>query len=222
MSIDEWYSSFQQILGNVWPEIELDLCSSSGRDLAIVGVVERTGGGTTPRTVEHGVTQPVPLSVSVNPNYPMGQEHTNVHTCSQCGETFGSQEGLRYHVQYLCNQVPRTSHNEPPGSTDSQPLGTHMRPDETAEGTMFHPCSDCDLTFLSNASLQLHIQTDHQKVHCTICGLNLSCKSSLERHIRAVHKALREHGCGVCGKKFKRRDHLQRHKQNTGHLHHDQ
>ncbi|XP_078695867.1 uncharacterized protein LOC144924502 isoform X44 [Branchiostoma floridae x Branchiostoma belcheri] len=194
-----------------------DSTSGNGRDLAIVGLVERTGG-TTPRTVERDVTQPVPLSVSLNPNYPMGQEHTNVHTCSQCGEKFGSQEGLRYHVQYLCNQVPRTSHNEPPGGTDSQPLDqSHMRPCKTAEGTMFYPCSDCDLSFLSNASLQLHIQTDHQKVHCTICGLNLSCKSSLERHIRGVHKALREHGCGVCGKKFKRNDHLRGHMQSVHH-----
>ncbi|CAH1240230.1 PRDM9 [Branchiostoma lanceolatum] len=90
--------------------------------------MERTGGDSTPRKVEHDVSQPEQLFVSVNPNYSMERERVNVHSCPQCGEQYRSQEALQHHVQLLHQAHLEAAHQKVHCNICGQNFSCHHDP----------------------------------------------------------------------------------------------
>jgi len=75
-------------------------------------------------------------------------------------------------------------------------------------------CERCDFGFYTNADLQKHIVSVHQKLKpygCHVCGKRFGEKSNATKHYRSVHERQRNAQCGQCNATFAFKDGLARH-----------
>nr|KAF7410768.1 hypothetical protein H0235_013375 [Vespula pensylvanica] len=102
------------------------------------------------------------------------------------------------------------------------------------------PCHQCHRSYKNKGSLKRHLEDEcgkEPKYICTIfsemlkressrvnydtpftcykCGKRYTWTDSLTRHLREGCGNLPRHKCGLCGRKFKRRDYLARHEHNV-------
>ena len=62
-------------------------------------------------------------------------------------------------------------------------------------------CKDCDKTWVSHLSLELHMAEIHKKVMfcCDLCGYVTNEATILKKHKKIVHEGKRDHVCHICG-----------------------
>ena len=78
-------------------------------------------------------------------------------------------------------------------------------------GEHSYVCVDCKLRFQDQKSFQDHLEDHKQKFYtCDICGTSLKRKEHLDRH-KQEHNEDRHYKCTICSKAFKRNEHLARH-----------
>ena len=85
----------------------------------------------------------------------------------------------------------------------SDHLNTHL-------GSKPYQCERCEAAFATSSSLSRHKGECGKMIQCMDCGQEFSGRSSLADHMRSVHVDL-PYDC-VCGKRFKWRTNLSRHK----------
>ncbi|XP_066297593.1 zinc finger protein 773-like isoform X39 [Branchiostoma lanceolatum] len=200
-----------------------DSTSGNGHhDLQESGLVDRAERGLSPW--QHDIRESGPpatiSSVSVNPYKCEG--HPVEHTCRQCGQSFDSNQTLLNHIQIL-HWRSEDSAGESSDATSAaatltawsghwnQGTSSYVNPEESLENA----CSHCGKKFELRSKLLKHVKSLHQRITCTICGLELSNKFNHDRHVRMKHSSQRDYACDLCGKTFKRSDHLQRHMQSA-------
>ena len=135
--------------------------------------------------------------------------------CDICLHTCTSKESLDRHIKmkhfgikvYTCDQCDDTS------LSSKQSLKIHMeRVHKNSKPTF--KCNTCKGKFFSQALLNKHIRTVHDKIKlyaCDQCSTTCSDKSKLEDHKKQVHLQLKPHKCTECEMAFKRLDHLKNH-----------
>ncbi|XP_060770230.1 histone-lysine N-methyltransferase PRDM9-like isoform X2 [Neoarius graeffei] len=135
--------------------------------------------------------------------------HKEIHHCSDCGKSFGHQNGLKKH---LCtNMGGKPHHCLQCGKSFYQQsdLKQHQR---VHTGEKPYHCSQCEKSFTDQRNLRKHqrIHTGEKPHHCSQCGRSFSRQSHLQRHQR-VHTGEKPYPCSQCGKNFTHQSNLQRH-----------
>ncbi|NXA59480.1 ZBT12 protein, partial [Mohoua ochrocephala] len=62
-------------------------------------------------------------------------------------------------------------------------------------------CGKCGEAFQGVEKLVFHMRAQHFVFMCPRCGKQFNHSSNLNRHMN-VHRGVKSHGCGVCGKSF--------------------
>ena len=78
-------------------------------------------------------------------------------------------------------------------------------------------CEKCNQSFRDSSNMKAHVRRVHEKVKnlvCTYCGKFFFENHGLKVHVEKVHEFpnLREHSCDACGKAYKSKEHLKKHK----------
>ena len=78
-------------------------------------------------------------------------------------------------------------------------------------------CEKCNQRFRDSSNLKAHIRRVHEgekNLVCTYCGKLFFDNHGLKVHVEKVHEFpnLREHNCDECGKAYKSKEHLKKHK----------
>ena len=81
--------------------------------------------------------------------------------------------------------------------------------EEIVSETMFK-CDICDNGFLARASLEEHVQSEHDGYICDLCNKILESYEGLLQH-KATHRAAKNFKCVKCGKLFRWRAEYRRH-----------
>ena len=108
------------------------------------------------------------------------------YQCETCGEKFGTAYRLKIHHY--------AKHHK----------GVKER----------YPCSSCDKTFASKASVREHVKLVHKCIKnfsCDICGKTFGQSCKLKIHQATVHEGRRDHKCSLCDKKFAEKGTLTKH-----------
>lgn len=118
---------------------------------------------------------------------------TCLYTCAECEKRFRNQQQLDNHVQRF----------------------HRVDPDEKKK-----KCTKCPLSFLDKTTLKNHMRVVHGeqsgKFRCEECHVECYNASYLHEHIQAVHRNV-VNTCSVCGKSYKYRRDLTRHKKTKNH-----
>ncbi|KAH3666666.1 hypothetical protein WICMUC_005483 [Wickerhamomyces mucosus] len=137
--------------------------------------------------------------------------HTNSFECEyeNCGETFHKHQQLRHHIQSV---HLKTLTCDVCGKVFSRPyrLANHK--------TKHHgvaPAYQCDYpgclnSFKTWSALQLHMKTDHPKLHCKVCNKGCVGEEGLRMHMM-VHdseKSIKLWKCTECPKEYSKKDDL--------------
>ncbi|XP_069782894.1 PR domain zinc finger protein 5 [Narcine bancroftii] len=120
------------------------------------------------------------------------------YSCPQCQSSFPSQDILAEHLQSL-----------------------HQKPSEEKE----FKCRNCGKKFPIKQALQRHVlqctendlpDDSSRSLHCSVCSISFSLESSFEQHKEAC-KGDARFVCKAdsCGKRFKSKDALKKHKENV-------
>jgi len=74
--------------------------------------------------------------------------------------------------------------------------------------------SSCAREFGNKSNLLRHVKSVHMKTEfiCGLCKKSFSLKDNLNYHTKTVHKDIRQFQCQKCNKKFKQKQHLDKHK----------
>lgn len=137
--------------------------------------------------------------------------------CAVCLETFESRDALLEHVKtevrVLGLQARRGKKAKPktpvksPARADGAAKAADTHVDDEAEGGR-HVCKHCAKRFLRRADMRLHVAAAHPRV--TPTAPVVPAKSPVKVP-EADSGDERQHECGVCGKRFRRRSHLGQH-----------
>lgn len=155
--------------------------------------------------------------------------------CSTCQAPFRDRAALERHhrrVHQTSQQVSLMNRCEicPAILKDSQGKNIHIQ--RIHVGRQRHDCPHCHAYFNSHPRLQAHILAEHSKTprvsrsahranernlyKCDLCDYCSNRKDNLARHLKTKHKVQYRgegtHACSTCGKRFKRRCHLNAHK----------
>ncbi|XP_023648975.2 uncharacterized protein [Paramormyrops kingsleyae] len=117
-----------------------------------------------------------------------GQGETGLHSCVQCGRSFGKEWVLRRHMR---------KHSEGGGA------------EAAATG---HACPNCGRTFKQRKGLvsHLHSHSGQKPYACDVCHLHFTRPESVSKH-RRLHSGVRPYGCPRCPRRFFRSDGLKSH-----------
>lgn len=137
--------------------------------------------------------------------------HTNnsKYTCETCGKVCGTKSDLQNHqlihgeFNYQCEYCDQ-KFRQP------APYRTHLRMHTVPMNWM---CNICFQTFNYQGELKKHCMEAHADISkspqcCCVCKETLRSPLSVYRH-SVSHTGVRTFECGVCGKKFKHKGHLE-------------
>ena len=138
--------------------------------------------------------------------------------CQRCGKVCKSKTALKSHMRmvhhvYVINdekKVKKCDQCETEFQNASE-FDEHLR--SLHECDKDFKCKDCDLTWVSHLSLELHYIESHQKImfSCDICGYT-SIGASIVRNHRSTHERKDNFECDDCGEFFHKKslliDHL--------------
>ena len=170
------------------------------------------------------------------------QSHLAVHkpgkdyTCHRCGKAFKRLGGMKNHMKIHLNEKAYKCNVCGKGHNTSSGLAMHIKMHSTTKN---YACEKCGKVFKWQHSLRNHIKGhSNEKQHeCSVCGKAFATSSVLYSHRKyclsdgeecpVCHEVINggkrmfkkhmklhpvEHACEFCGKTFKRKEHLKRHK----------
>ena len=142
-------------------------------------------------------------------SHKMLHSNNSKYACETCGKVCGTKSDLQNHqlihgeFNYQCEYCDQ-KFRQP------APFRTHMRMHTVAMNWM---CNICFQTFKYQGELKKHCMEGHADISkdpqcCCICKETLRSPLSVYRH-SVSHTGVRTFECGVCGKKFKHKGHLE-------------
>lgn len=153
--------------------------------------------------------------------------HMNAHycnyMCSECGDTFVTENRLKHHVsthntgKYPCSHCGKVFSLE---KYKKKHEGMVHK-----EAKMFK-CVDCTEAFHTEYERHLHVVEEHKErvriSTCELCGKTYSWKPYYLAHMRKVHSRVKKYVCTYCNKGFTTKHdvtmHEQRHTGNGKHV----
>ena len=134
------------------------------------------------------------------------------YQCNQCDKSYLQRGTLIQHIETIhqfvkhqcakCGQIFK-------GTQGLGGLRTHIKVQHGEEKEKCHICGK--LVFKSR--LENHIKEKHEKVfQCPTCGLVKNNKQQIKRHIKSVHENIRDYICEECGMSFSAKSALNNHK----------
>ena len=130
-------------------------------------------------------------------------------TCDKCGKLCSSQRHLvihmrRYHHSYAISKDQKVK------KCDKCDTNFRIANDFDEHLSSLHKCDkdfkckECDTTWVSHLSLELHYIEKHEKFMfcCDICGYIAEQAAIVRRHRRNTHEGKKDHVCHICGKSF--------------------
>ncbi|KAM5140586.1 uncharacterized protein ACMZJ9_014461 [Mantella aurantiaca] len=139
-----------------------------------------------------------------------GPKQEKLYPCSECGNSYGSKQGLLIHQKthtgekpYLCSECGRRF-------AEKSNLARHK---STHVGEKPHSCSECGKRFYHKSSLITHgkVHTGEKPYSCPQCGESFPSQHSKVIHQR-IHTGKRPYSCAECGKCFTTKSSLARHR----------
>lgn len=135
--------------------------------------------------------------------------HSKPYKCGECGKDFGRVEALQVHMSkhtiitpYKCEMCGKCF-CEPEILQKHMKIHTEERP---------YKCDVCSQRFRAVDILEKHKKIHDEKPYkckCEVCGKEVQ-RNYLEVHLR-THTGEKPFDCNLCGKKFKRKSHVQWH-----------
>ncbi|KAB7499928.1 Zinc finger protein [Armadillidium nasatum] len=103
-----------------------------------------------------------------------------------------------------------------PPNLQAQPAYNLRRHMTTHTGERPFKCPYCNYKASQNVHLDKHIRRIHiniitSQARCQLCQVTLANANLLRRHVEDHHFHIRKYDCVHCGKKFKRKEHRERH-----------
>ncbi|XP_040282620.1 zinc finger protein 90-like isoform X1 [Bufo bufo] len=134
-----------------------------------------------------------------------------LHTCGQCGESWGRLIDLLTHQMGNCQDRPHRCNICAKTFAKKQHLSAHRR---THTEERPYVCNQCGRSFRQNSTLTTHLwsHAGHKPFHCSCCPKSFSRKTDLVAHMRR-HTGERPYECPYCWDRFIRKKSLQRHLQ---------
>ena len=136
------------------------------------------------------------------------------HVCNQCGKSYRSPQDLQRHIDTVHLKIKKYSCHLCDGKfSDPTPLRLHIMRHK-ADPNIKIKCTMCEKTFSLQYQLDQHFRLCHTskgRVNCDQCEKDLSA-SSLSEHRKIFHSDL-SFTCKDCGKTFKHKDYLRKHRQ---------
>ncbi|XP_052773081.1 zinc finger protein 271-like [Mya arenaria] len=125
-------------------------------------------------------------------------------SCSCCDATFNTREQLQQHRKFHKNTTKEYIQRfSKPGFTLEEAKKSHTRKVQ---------CVLCGKLFASLTSYNRH-RWKHlgRRFYCTKCPKSFTSSSAMKCHDIIIHEGLKPWECSICGLKFGRKTHLQRH-----------
>ena len=138
-----------------------------------------------------------------------GQKRKSMNlVCDICGKVLGSKEALKHHKRnqhtaQVINDIDIVKQCSKCSKEFNQPelFEDHLKLclDEPPKD---FKCKYCDLIWVSDLSLELHIAVQHQKLNhvCPICGNVFTTDAHKRYHIKHVHEKKFDYVCHLCAK----------------------
>uniref|UniRef100_A0ABD2XJN3 C2H2-type domain-containing protein n=1 Tax=Trichogramma kaykai TaxID=54128 RepID=A0ABD2XJN3_9HYME len=135
------------------------------------------------------------------------------HTCDTCGKTFKHESSLKYHIDFVHQNIKHHKCDRCPKEFSSKGgLNFHM---SMVHDGITYTCDLCKRIFSHKGNLRVHINTLHMNnrklFKCDECQKSFSYKCHLTVHIDNVHKGI-THPCNLCEKVFTLKKNLKLHK----------
>lgn len=139
----------------------------------------------------------------------MGEGSDNLHSCTECGDTFTSSSSVRVHMRRHTGERPYSCTKC--GATFAQ-TSTLARHKFIHTGERPFACTECEQAFADVSSLRNHKLTHsgERPFSCTVCGATFTLAGSLMIHER-IHTGERPFCCTECESTFTQASALQRH-----------
>ena len=159
------------------------------------------------------------------------------YQCNQCDKSYTQRGTLNQHIETIHQFVKHQCAKCGMIFKKRQSLRNHLK---FQHGEEKNKCDVCG-KMVFKSQLENHIKDKHEKVYqCPTCAKILKTKERLKRHIKGVHDKIRDHiceqcgatfpewgglhnhrvqhidpqfECHVCGKKFRRKAHVEEHVQ---------
>ncbi|XP_024937199.1 gastrula zinc finger protein xFG20-1 isoform X2 [Cephus cinctus] len=137
------------------------------------------------------------------------------YPCYQCNRSYTNKSTLNRHLREECGTLP-TREEQEKCENDIFGIGLFCNDFEN-----FYTWDTTNQTRIQEAHVEQqspkHVKRDRNRVNyeapfsCYKCGKKYTWTDSLTRHLREGCGILPKHRCRLCGRKFKRKDYLQRH-----------
>lgn len=138
------------------------------------------------------------------------------HICDRWGKTLQTSSGLRRHAIQKHDQDRRNFACDVNGCTEffyeNAQLRAHMC---TKHGSnLSFNCDACVKQFSKKENLTRHLEIHAPRtLRCMICQQDFNRSDNLKQHMLTVHEN-KSHGCPICGKSYRWKTSLIRHRQN--------
>ncbi|PIO11480.1 hypothetical protein AB205_0072280, partial [Aquarana catesbeiana] len=138
-----------------------------------------------------------------------GIQGGNTFSCSECGESFGSELSLSLHQRFHSGE---NLHSCPECGKFFLHKSALLRHEGSHKGEKPHSCDECGKCFSRKSNLSAHqrLHTGEELHSCPECGKCFPQKSILAAHQR-LHTGEALHSCPECGKGFLHKSQLVTH-----------
>ena len=150
--------------------------------------------------------------------YHKSKYHDDQVTCDICGKITNKHDMVmhRKRAHHLYDIPPeklvRKCDKCDSEFKNGEEMDQHLKKLHSCDKTI--KCKDCDKTWVSHLSLELHMVEIHKKVMycCDLCGYVTHLATILKKHKKIVHEGKRDHVCHICGtsleQSWKLKEHL--------------
>ena len=139
--------------------------------------------------------------------------------CDKCGKVYKSKTALKSHMRIMHHvyvikdeQKVKKCDQCDIEFKEANEFDEHLRSLHKCDKDF--QCKDCDLTWVSHLSLELHYIESHQKIlfSCDICGYTSINAAIVRKHRTSIHERNENCKCDDCGESFHKKslliDHL--------------